>query len=144
MMRRIRFVLMLLCLILPVQAMADDIVVVVNPKVGVAKLTRQEVIDIYMGRNRQFPSGVTALPLDLSHGVAERDRFYKLLTGKNISEINAYWARLIFSGRATPPTQVRSQEEAMLMVIDNRSAIAYAERSRVSSQVKIVFEFSAP
>jgi hypothetical protein len=129
---------------LSMAALAEDIVVVVNSKVGVSRLSRNEVVDIFMGRSRQFPSGVTALPLDLAYGVAQREQFYKQLTGKNIAEINAYWARLTFSGRASPPAQVRSQEEAMLMVIDNRSAIAYAERSRVSSQVKIVFEFTSP
>ncbi len=122
---------------------ADDLVVVVNPKAGVSKLTREEVIDIFLGRNRQLPSGVVALPLDQPNDSVEREQFYSLLTGKNNSEINAYWARLIFSGRATPPTRVRNQEEALLMVIDNRSAIGYASKSKVNSSVKIVFELGA-
>lgn len=119
---------------------ADDLVVVVNPKAGVSKLTREEVIDIFLGRNRQLPSGVVALPLDQPNESLEREQFYSRLTGKSNGEINAYWARLIFSGRATPPTRVRNQEEALLMVIDNRSAIGYASKSKVNSSVRIVFE----
>ncbi len=123
--------------------LAEDMVVVVNPKNGVNKLTREEVIDIFLGRNRQLSTGLTALPLDLPGVSLEREAFYLRLTGKSMSEINAYWARLIFSGRASPPTQVRSQEESMQMVIDNRSAIGYLERSKISSQVKVVFELGA-
>lgn len=125
-------------------AQADELVVVVNPKTGVTKLSRQEVIDIYMGRSRQLPSGVTALPLDVSQTQPERARFYEQLTSKSMAEINAYWARLMFSGRASPPTQVRNQEEALLMVIDNRSALTYIERSKVTPQVKVVFELGTP
>jgi ABC-type phosphate transport system substrate-binding protein len=122
---------------------AEDIVVVVNQKNSVSKLSRDEVVDIFLGRNRQLSSGISALPLDLPSSSAERESFYSRLTGKSMSEINAYWARLIFSGRASPPAQVRSQEESMQMVIDNRSAIGYVSRSKVNSQVKVVFELGA-
>lgn len=123
-------------------ALAEDIVVVVNQKNSVSKLSRDEVIDIYMGRNRQLPSGVMALPLDLPSNAAEREQFYLRLTGKTMSQINAYWARLILTGRASPPTLMHSQAEAMQMVTDNRSAVGYANRSSASSQAKIVLELN--
>jgi len=137
------FLIFCIAVISATGALADDIVVVVNQKNGVNKLSKDEVIDIFLGRNRQLSSGVTALPLDLPGVSPERETFYSRLTGKSMSEINAYWARLIFSGRASPPTQVRSQEETMQMVMDNRSAIGYLERSKVSSQVKVVYELGA-
>jgi ABC-type phosphate transport system substrate-binding protein len=141
--RILLFLIFCITIISATGALAEDIVVVVNQKNGVNKLSKDEVIDIFLGRNRQLSSGVTALPLDLPGVSPERDAFYSRLTGKSMSEINAYWARLIFSGRASPPTQVRSQEESMQMVIDNRSAIGYLERSKVSSQVKVVYELGA-
>ena len=122
---------------------ADDIVVIVNQKIGVDKLSREEVIDIFLGRNRQLPSDVTALPMDLPGTSLEREQFYSRLTGKSMSEINAYWARLIFSGLASPPALVRSQEEAMQMVVDNRSAVGYVARSKVIPSVKIIFELNS-
>lgn len=123
-----------------VAAAADDIVVIVNQKTDVNKMSRDEVINIFLGRNRQLPSGVTALPLDLPGTSPEREQFYSRLTGKSMSEINAYWARLIFSGRASPPSLVHSQEEAMQMVADNRSAMGYVARNKVTPSVKIIFE----
>lgn len=123
-----------------IAAAADDIVVIVNQKTAVNKLSREEVIDIFLGRNRRLPSGVTALPLDLPGTSLEREQFYSRLTSKSVSEINAYWARLIFSGRASPPSLAHSQEEAMQMVADNRSAVGYVARSKVIPSVKIIFE----
>ncbi|MFA6062072.1 MAG: hypothetical protein WC736_05625 [Gallionella sp.] len=126
----------------PVALAAEDVVVIVNQKIGVNKMTRDEVINIFLGRSRQLASGVTALPLDLPGTSAERAQFYQHLTGKTMNEINAYWARLIFSGRASPPAQVRSHEEAVQMVMDNRSAVGYVSRSKVSPSVTIVFELN--
>ena len=123
-------------------ALAEDIVVVVNQKNSVSKLSRDEVIDIYMGRNRQLPSGVMALPLDLPNSSPEREQFYYRLTGKTMSQINAYWARLILTGRASPPTLMHSQAEAMQMVTDNRSAVGYVNRSSASSHAKIVLDLN--
>ncbi len=134
------FLVLCLYVIGTTSALAEDIVVVVNQKNGVNKLSRDEVIDIYMGRNRLLSSGVTALPLDLPSTSAERESFYLRLTGKSLSEINAYWARLHFTGRASPPTLMRSQEAVMQMVTDNRSAVGYLDRSKTNSQVKTVFE----
>src|SRR5208282_5604114 len=97
------FLVLFLGVICAVSASAQDIVVVMNPKSGVSTLSKDEVIDIFMGRNRQLSSGVSALPLDLPGTEAERENFYLRLTGKSTSEINAYWARLHFTARATPP-----------------------------------------
>jgi len=138
-----RYLLVLfLGIICAVSALAVDIVVIVNPKSGVDLLSKDDVIDIFMGRNRQLSSGIPTLPLDLPDTSAERENFYARLTGKSISEINAYWARLNFTGRATPPALVRSQEEAIHKVIDNRSSLAYVTRSKISAQVKVVFELN--
>ena len=138
-----RYLLVLgLCVICAASVFAADIVVIVNPKSGVDLLSKDDVIDIFMGRNRQLSSGIPALPLDLPDTSVERENFYARLTGKSISEINAYWARLHFTGRATPPALVRSQEEAIQKVIDNRSSLAYVSRSKISAQVKVVFELN--
>lgn len=126
-----------------VAAAADDIVVIVNQKVGVTRLGRDEAIGIFLGRNRRLPTGVTLLPLDLPNTSPEREQFYSRLTGKGVSEINAYWARLTFSGRATPPALVHSQEEAIQTVINNVGAVAYVARSKVTPSVKIVFELES-
>ncbi len=139
---RLYLILLFLCFLSETAVSAEDIVVVVNPKNTVSSLTRDEVIDIFMGRNRQLSSGIVALPLDLPGTSAEREAFYLRLTGKSMSEINAYWARLVFTGRASTPTLVNSQEEALHKVTENRNAVAYLKRSKASPQAKVVFELN--
>ena len=99
--------LVFLAIAMPVLAHAESIVVVVNPGSGVDTLSRNEVINIFLGSFRQLPSGIAALPIDLPPGHPARAEFYRLLVGKNPAEINTYWARLIFSGKTRPPIQAQ-------------------------------------
>ena len=134
--------LVFLAIAMPVLAHAESIVVVVNPGSGVDTLSRNEVINIFLGSFRQLPSGIAALPIDLPPGHPARAEFYRLLVGKNPAEINTYWARLIFSGKTRPPIQAQQVEDAMSMVQGSVGAITYLERSKVSGRLKIVFELA--
>ncbi len=119
---------------------AGDLVVIANPNCGVEKLSKDEVINIYMGRNRKLSSGITASPIDLANPVAEKSAFYSMLVNKELAEINSYWARLMFSGQGAPPRQAESAEEVLSLVTSNLGAIAYLERRNVDKRVKIIFD----
>jgi ABC-type phosphate transport system substrate-binding protein len=141
-MKRTAFILMfsLLGATLAGAAEPTSLVVVVNPQSGVDKLTRDEIIDIFLGRYRKLPSGKTALPIDVAEANVERSRFYELLVKKSSSEMSSYWARLVFSGQTSPPFQVPDTKAALELVQSSPNAIAYIDRSAVSASVKVVFE----
>ncbi|HEU4653639.1 MAG TPA: hypothetical protein VFS47_06610 [Steroidobacteraceae bacterium] len=120
--------------------LAGEIVVVVNPQSGVREMTRSQVADVFMARDRHLPTGVTALPLDMGMQSVERREFYQKLLRKTVPEINAYWARLLFSGRATPPQQVPDSSAALKAVAENKGAIAYLDKKDVDSRVRVVLE----
>jgi ABC-type phosphate transport system substrate-binding protein len=139
-----RVALILLLLLVPIVAVLaaepSAIVVVVNPQSGVDKLTKDEIIDIFLGRYRKLPSGKMALPIDVSEASPERSRFYQLLVKKSSSEMSSYWARLVFSGQTSPPFQVPDARTALELVQSSPNAIAYVDRAAVTANVKVVFE----
>ncbi len=139
-----RLVILLLFALTPLAVGAQSIVVVVNPGSGVESLSRNDVINIFLGGFRQFPSGIPALPIDLPQGHPAREEFYRLLVGKTPSEINTYWSRLIFSGKTRPPIQAGRVEDALSMALGSAGAITYLERGKVSGRLRIVFELSSP
>jgi ABC-type phosphate transport system substrate-binding protein len=139
-MRNITLLLMMLILAVPVSGSADDIVVIVNPQSGVDTLTREEVIDIFLGRYRKLPSGRVALPIDVAEKSPERTRFYQLLVKKSPAEMSSYWARLVFSGQTSPPFQVSDPKAALELVQSSPNAIAYVGRAAVTADVKVVLE----
>lgn len=121
---------------------AEALVVIVNPASGVQQMTRTEVAEVYMARHRTLPSGVRALPLDIRSDAAEREQFYALLIGKTLAQVNTYWARLLFTGHATPPQQLDSPVDIVSTVAENKGAIGYVPKSKVDSKVRIVLELA--
>jgi len=125
-----------------VRAQTKTLVVIVNPTIGVQHLTRSEVLDIFLGRYRNFPTGASALPIDLDVSSDARNQFYLLLAHKNPSDMVSYWARLSFSGKISPPFAVSGVETAIDIVATNPNAIAYVDRAVVDNRVRIAFEIT--
>ena len=141
--RRVLKILLALALLSLGQAVrAQTLVVIVNPAIGVQHLSRREVLDIFLGRYRTFPSGTSALPIDLDVSSPERKQFYELLAHKEPSDMGSYWARLTFSGKISPPFAVTDAHMAIDIVANNPNAIAYVDRAAVESdrRVRIALE----
>jgi len=126
--------------LLPTMAAAAEMVVIVNSKSGIDRLSRDEVVNIFLSRSRQLPSGLSALPVDLPAIHPDKTSFYHRLVNKELAEINSYRTRLFFSGRGNPPILATSTEDLLEIVSINPSAIGYLERSRIDARVKVVLE----
>lgn len=136
--------LLFLYLSLMAPFVSADLVLVVNSESGIESLTQREVVNIYLGRYRRLSTGATAVPVDLSENTGRKAIFYRQLVDKNLAEIDAYWSRLVFSGKTRPPQQVESVEDALEFLANNLNALAYIDRAAVNSQVTIVFEWLEP
>ena len=130
----------LLALWLAWPAQAADWVLVASSKAGITQLSQDDVINIYLGRYRRLDSGITAEPIDQPADSALKTRFYRQLVNKSLAEINAYWARLVFSGKTQPPRTVRNSEEALQFVASHPGAMAYVDRIKTDGRVVVIFE----
>ncbi|WP_395008909.1 hypothetical protein [Undibacterium sp.] len=119
---------------------SNDFVVIANLQAGIDKMSKDEVINVYMGRNRKLASGINAQPLDIETPLGEKANFYNVMVNKELSEISSYWARLLFSGQGSPPRQVSTAEQALDLVSNSKGAIAYIDRKKIDKRVKIVFD----
>ena len=135
---------LLILALLPVTraGQAQTLVVIVNPTMGVQHLSRREALDIFLGRYRTFPSGASALPIDLDINSDERKQFYLVLAHKDPADMSSYWARLTFSGKISPPFAVADGHMAVDIVANNPNAIAYVDRASVDNRVRIALEIT--
>ena len=117
-------------------------VVVVNTASTITRLSQDDVVNIFLGRYRMLPTGGSAVPIDQPENTALRAEFYRKLVNKEPNEINAYWARLLFSGKTSPPLQTGSANEVLLLLADQPGGIAYIDRSQVDRRFRIVMEFA--
>lgn len=115
------------------------VLVIVNKKNAAPAMDKTEVSALYLGRYQAFKNGSYALPFDLPADGAVRKEFYEKLTGKSVAYINAYWARILFTGRATPPRQLDSDKMVMDIVKTNPSAIGYVSSdTKLDANVKVI------
>lgn len=114
--------LLITLLLLFSSTLRADIAVIGNINNELKPMTQKEVKEVFMGRSRSLPNGSFALPLD--HQKLRAD-FYLSLTNRPIEQINAYWARIIFSGQASPPIKLPNSRAIIKVVTDNKGAIGY-------------------
>lgn len=99
--------------------------VVVNNNSELTSLSQEQVLSLFLGRNQFLPTGSKARPFDFPIDSNIRANFYQALTGKNIADIDAYWARLRYSGRASPPLPLKNSQEIIQRLQELDSAISY-------------------
>ncbi|WP_374361835.1 phosphate ABC transporter substrate-binding protein [Pseudoduganella danionis] len=126
---------LLLALPLPLRA---EIIVIVSVKNPVRALSNEQAVDLFLGKNNDFPNGSKAVPLDQSEGAGIRDSFYRKTTGKGPAQMNAHWARMLFTGRAQPPVAVGDSEAVKKLVAADASLIGYIDREALDSSVRAV------
>jgi len=132
-MRNIKILCIIVCLSVSFEAWAEvadthTIQVIVSSQSELTSLNRKQVMGLFLGRLRSFPNGSSAKAFDHEVGSSIRARFFEGLTGKSISDIDAYWARLRYSGRASPPKVIDNMAEILKVVSQNQHAIAYIQR----------------
>lgn len=113
-----------------------ELAVIAHIKNNSDSLTAKQVQDIFMGRTRVFPNGKFVLPIDQSSPL--RTEFYEKLTTRPVEQINAYWARIMFTGQASPPQQLPDNEAVLQTVRENEGAIGYIDKKHVDDTVHVL------
>lgn len=114
------------------------IVVLVNSASPFVSLSQREISDLYLGRGRREVDGRVPQVIDLPLSSSVRTRFYESLTGKEIATVNAYWARLIFSGQIAPPRVLDDSASVLELLKKNTAAIAYLDHVPNDRQIKVL------
>jgi ABC-type phosphate transport system substrate-binding protein len=106
-------------------------VVIVNPKHG-GGLSAEQVSNIFLGKSSELTA------VDLPDGNATRDAFYQKVTGKDAAQVKAYWAKLVFTGKAQALKEMASDAEVKKFVAANANAVGYIDKGAVDGSVKAV------
>ncbi|MCO7189720.1 MULTISPECIES: hypothetical protein [unclassified Pseudoalteromonas] len=136
----VRFALCVLLITCTAKA-ADSLVVIVHRDNPNQQLSDYQLIDLYMGKYTAFPDGTLATVLDYDQGHPLRAKFLTTLTGRPMSQINAYWSQVKFSGKASFPQAYQSIEAILEEVASTPDAIGYVPEAALTEDVKVVYRF---
>jgi ABC-type phosphate transport system substrate-binding protein len=110
--------------------LAEEIVVIVNP--AAKPISKEQISDLYLGR------GGRLTPIDQPAGSTIYAEFYKKATGRDVAQVKAIWARILFNGRGLPPKQLPDSAAVKKAVAANPDAVGYIEKSAADTSVKVV------
>jgi ABC-type phosphate transport system substrate-binding protein len=137
-MKRIGLILTGFVLSLPASGAGAEAVVVVSARSSVNTLSKNQIVDIFLGRMHQFPNDGPVEPVDQTEGSATRDEFYLNFSGQSPAQIKAYWSKIIFTGRGQPPREVQNGLQVKKFVAAHPNAIGYIQDKLVDDSVKVL------
>ena len=113
-----------------------DVAVIVHPDNSV-EITQTEIERIFLGKSSQFSDGSEAIPINTIGSV--NDEFNERVLGRSSSQIQSYWAKLVFTGKGAPPKEV-DEASVIELIKNNKNAIAYIDGGKVTDDVKVVLK----
>lgn len=125
--------------LLSAHAAMAQVVIVAGAKSPATVLTKDQAAALFLGKSTQLPGAGIPVLIDQVESVDARQVFYTKVTEKTPAQVKAVWARLVFSGKGSPPKEVSSSAEVKKMVNANPDAVGYIEKSAVDSTVKVLF-----
>lgn len=135
---RIGIIIIGLALSLGASGAAAEVVAVVSASNPVTTLSKNQVVDIFLGKANRFPDGSQAVPVDQGEGSAAREEFYLKFAGKSPAQLKAHWSKIIFTGRGQPPQETSNDIEVKKFIAKVPNAIGYIERKLVDGSVKVL------
>lgn len=117
-----------------------DVAVIVHPSNSNA-LDKNAIKRIFLGKNKKYDNGNKIIPINQNQGAAARTEFGQKVIGKSDSQLKAYWSKLIFTGKGTPPDEKSSDTEALKAVASTPDAISYVSADKVDDTVKVIATF---
>jgi ABC-type phosphate transport system substrate-binding protein len=114
-----------------------QVLVIANPAVAPAYVTRAELRDIFTGVSSSLKGGAQVTPVLLRQGPAH-DEFLGLYIGKSDSGFRAGWRSILFSGQGVIPKTLGSDAAVVEYVAHTQGAIGYIAPATPHSGVKVL------
>ncbi|MBF0420747.1 MAG: hypothetical protein HQL78_11360 [Magnetococcales bacterium] len=115
---------------------AAELSVVAYPQNTYDTMDKSQVSDLYLGRTHLLPDGSLARVIDQPRDSGIRKDFFEKVNGMSLNQVNAYWARMTFTGRVLPPETAADSQAVQAIVVDTPQAIGYVPDAQRQPAVK--------
>lgn len=107
-----------------------------NPE---SAFSQEEISRLFLKKTLTWSTGLKVVAVDQASSRAVREAFTRDVHGKSVSAVKAYWQKMIFSGRMTPPPELASDIEVLNYVRNNSGGIGYVSAgATVGTGLKVV------
>jgi len=117
-----------------------EVAVIVHPT-NSNTIDKNTIKRIFLGKNKKYDNGNKIIPINQNQGSEARTEFGKKVIGKSDSQLKAYWSKLIFTGKGTPPDEKSNDAEVLKLIASTPDAISYINADKVDDTVKVIATF---
>ena len=104
----------------------EEFLVIVHQSNPYSEITLEELSNMFLKKvSRWEKSDGLVHPVDLLDDSPVRELFSKVVHGRKVASIKAYWQRQIFSGRDIPPPEKETEQDVLKFVAQKPGAIGY-------------------
>jgi ABC-type phosphate transport system substrate-binding protein len=133
----IMFISLVLLVFAGSYAMASDVVVVGNKNLSTDTISKDTLKSIYLGEQTTWQDGTKIKFAVLKLGKTD-DIFLKEYMYYTSTRFIRHWRSQVFSGKGEMPTTLKSDEEMLKFLKDNKGAIGFVTAEANTSSVKVM------
>lgn len=139
-MKRLLFVALLVMASLCSLRGSAQVIVIANPSVKSADVSKDALRDVFNGASSSFKDGSRVVPVLMKDGPTHQ-AFLSEFVGKSDSAFKAGWRSLVFSGQGSMPKSMESDAAVVEYVVHNPGAIGYIDKATPHDGVKTLHVF---
>lgn len=116
-----------------------DVAVIGNKSITADSFTARQISNLWLGKSKFIPGGGKLIVVDQVPGTPVHNDFYKNVVKKNGSQLKAYWAKVVFSGKRAPPMVLMNDADVIEWVASTPGGLGYIDSASVNETVKVLF-----
>lgn len=117
---------------------AQNYQIIINISNSTSSLSRTDISAFLLKKKTKWADNTKVAPVDLSSKSSVRGDFSKAIHKKSTSQVRAFWQQSVFSGKATPPREMKDDAAVIAFVKSNKGAIGYISASTAADGVKVI------
>ncbi|WP_096085203.1 phosphate ABC transporter substrate-binding protein [Agaribacterium haliotis] len=117
-----------------------EIAVIVSSASPISSADAKELERLYLGKSKKI-GGSNAVPVNQKAGSSAASHFNQTVLGKSDSQVKAYWSKLVFTGKGTPPKEMPDDAAVIAEVSASDSSVGYVDAGAVNDSVKVIASY---
>ena len=117
-----------------------EIAIIVNKASTLTAAEASDIERVYLGKSKNI-GGTEVTPINQEKKAGLSEAFNKVVLNKTSNQVKAYWSKLVFTGKGTPPQELSNDAEVLNAVKNDVNTIGYIDASVVDDSVKVILKF---
>lgn len=130
-----RLTLAAILMLASLEGLAGDVKVIANPDIRADTISARELKSIFLLQRRDLSDGSSVIPVMQKSGRVH-EAFLEQYLDRSSEELLIYYQGLSFTGRATMPKELNSDQEVVAYVVKTKGAIGYVSTTADTTTVK--------